>query len=169
MFFFTYGYSEKRSKTLHSVAKEKIPNFIISTCFKKHYHEIMNERWYNEKCYDLFFYLPSTTDKEKKINLHWDNVNLNHIDCSLAYLSSFSLNKEVSFRPDLLNSSDEELKNPQAEILYRFFRRIAETSNDNLVRDVDHLLAVTPRDNSKISWIRSVKQRYGSSKFKLTY
>lgn len=70
MFFFTYGYSEKRSKTLHSVAKEKIPNFIISTCFKKHFHEIMNERRYNEKFYGLFFYLPSTTDKQEKINLY---------------------------------------------------------------------------------------------------
>ena len=154
---------------MHSVTKEKIPNFIISTCFKKHYHGIMNERRYNEKFYDLIFYLPSTPDKKEKINLHWDNVNLNPIDCSVAYFSSFSLNKGASFRTDLLNSSDEELKNRQAEIFYRFFRQIAETSNDNLVRNADHLLAVTPRDNNKISWIGLTKQRYDSSKFKLTY
>ena len=77
--FFSYGYSEKRSKALYSVAKEKIPNVIISTSFKKHYHEIMNKRRHNEEFSGLFFYLLSITDRKEKINQHRDNVNLNLI------------------------------------------------------------------------------------------
>ena len=120
--FFSYGYSEKKSLVLHSVAKEKIHNAFISTCFKKHFHEIMNERWHNEEFSSVFFYLPSVTDREGKINQHRDNVNLNPIDCSLDYLSSFSYDKEVSFRPDLSNFPSKELRNPQVEILHGFFR-----------------------------------------------
>ena len=75
--FFSYGYSEKKSLVLYSVAKEKIPNAFISTCFKKHFPEIMNERWHNEEFSGIFFYLPSTTYCKEKINQHRDNVSLN--------------------------------------------------------------------------------------------
>ena len=67
---FSYGYSEKISKTLYSVAKKKIPNAIISTCLKKHYYGIMNERRPNEEFSALFFYLPSITDRKEKIKQH---------------------------------------------------------------------------------------------------
>ena len=55
--FFSCGYSEKKSLVLYSAAKEKIPNAFISSCFKKHFHEIMNERRHNEEFSQLFFYL----------------------------------------------------------------------------------------------------------------
>ena len=167
--FFSYGYSEKKSLVLYLAVKEKIPNAFISACFKKHFHEIMNKRRHSEEFSQLFFDLPSITDRKEKINQHRDNVNLSPIDCSLDYSNSFSPDKAVSFRPDLLNSPNKELRNPQVQILYRFFRQIAETSNANLARNVDHLCAVTQQDNSKISWIGPMKQRYDASKLKLTY
>ena len=67
-FFLSYVYSEKKSLVLYLVAKEKIPNAFILTSFKKHFHEIMNERWHNKEFYDVFFYLPSTTDRKEKTN-----------------------------------------------------------------------------------------------------
>ena len=57
---------------------------------------------------------------------------------------------EVSFQPDLLNSADAELKSPQVEFLYRFFRQMAETSNANIIRNADYLLATNNKDNSDI-------------------
>ena len=45
--FFSYGCNEKKSKVLCSAAKDRIPNAIISTCFKKHFHEIMNDTMRN--------------------------------------------------------------------------------------------------------------------------
>ena len=65
-FFLSYVYSEKKSLVLYLVAKEKISNAFILTNFKKHFHEIMNERWHNKEFYDIFFYLPSTTDRKEK-------------------------------------------------------------------------------------------------------
>ena len=85
--FFSYRYSEKKSLVLYLVAKEKIPNAFISTCFEKHFLEIMNERQRNKVFSGIFFYLPSITDRKTKINQHWDNINLIPIDSSLDYLS----------------------------------------------------------------------------------
>ena len=42
--FFSNGYNEKKLKVLYSGTKNKIPNAIITTSFKKHFHEVLNER-----------------------------------------------------------------------------------------------------------------------------
>ena len=118
------GIMTKKSKVLYSGAKDRIPNTIISTCFKIHFHEIMNKRLHNEEFPGLFFCLPSIPDWKEKINQHHDNVNLNPIDCSL-----------VSFQPDLLNPTNAEFGSPQVELLYWYFRQVAEGSNAILIRN----------------------------------
>ena len=105
--FFSYRYNDKKPKVLYSADKDIIPNAIISFCFKKHFDEIMNNTVRNFLV--LFFFLLSITNWKEKINHHRDNVNLNLIDSSLDYLSSFSPNKEVGFQPDLLNSANAEV------------------------------------------------------------
>ena len=91
--FFSYEYNDEKSKVLYSAAKNRIPNAIISTCLKKHFHEIKNDRRHNEESSGLFFYLPSITDCKEEINQYRENVNLNPTDCSLELLSSFCLIK----------------------------------------------------------------------------
>ena len=91
--------------------------------FKKYFHQILNERCHNEEFPTFFYFLPLITDRKEKINQYKENVNLNLIDCSLNYLNSFSPDKEVSFQPDLLNSAEAELRNPQVELLYQFSGR----------------------------------------------
>ena len=49
-----------------------------------------------------------------------------------------------------------KLRNPQVELLYNFFRQTAETSNANLIQNVDYLLASLKQDNSKL--FESVQQ-----------
>ena len=119
--FFSYGYNEKKSKVLDSAAKDKIPNTVITTSFKKHFHEILNERRHKEEFSSLFHFYSFITDRKEKTNQQKENVNFNPTDYSLDYLNSFSPDKEVRFRPDLLNSADAELRRPQVELLYRFF------------------------------------------------
>ena len=48
---------------------------------------------------------------------------------------------------------------------------MAETSNADLICNADYLIASTKekRDNSEIVWVGSTKQRYDSTKFKLTH
>ena len=81
---------------------KKIPDAFISTSFKKHYSEIMNERREKEDFSTLFYYLPSITDRKEDINQHRNNVNLSPVDCSIPFIESFSKNKE-QFNLLLLN------------------------------------------------------------------
>ena len=101
--FFSYRCNKEKSTMLYSYAKYRIPNAIISTCFKKYYHEIINKRHHGEEFLSLNFYLPSITDCKEKINLYRPNVSLNPVDCNLNYLKSFS-HEKVHFQPHLLNS-----------------------------------------------------------------
>ena len=47
--FFSYVVNEKKSSVLYSVAKERIPNAFVSTCFKKHFREVTEERQHDEE------------------------------------------------------------------------------------------------------------------------
>ena len=166
--FFSYGVNPDKSAVLYAAAKERIPNAIVSICFKKHIHEIMNERRHNEQTSSLFFYLPSITNRKEKINQFRDNVNLNPIDDSFGFLNSFSPDK-ADFQPHLLNSSDPGKRDPQVELLYNFFTQMAEASNANLIRNANFLRATEKRKNNEIVWVGPTKQRYDNMKFKLTY
>ena len=169
--FYSYRVDNKKSTVLYSVSKEIIPNAIVSTCFKKHFNQIMNERWHKEESSTLSFFLPSITDRKEKITKFRDNISLNLINCSLEFLNSFLRDKTVGFQPHLLNLSKIEKRGPQAELVYNFFRQMAETSNVNLIRNANYLLvsSTETRHNIKIAWAGPTKQRYDETKLKLTY
>ena len=61
---FFYHMASIRIKHLFS-SKQKIPDTFISTSFKKHCSEIMNERKEKEDFSMLFCYLPSITDRKE--------------------------------------------------------------------------------------------------------
>ena len=42
--FLSYGFNKNKSQILYSYSKQQIPNAFISTSFKKHFNEIMNEK-----------------------------------------------------------------------------------------------------------------------------
>ena len=46
---------------------------------------------------------------------------------------------------------------------------MAETSNANNIRNADHLLATSNKDNRDIVWVGPTKQQIDTTKFKLTY
>ena len=56
----------------------------------------------------LFYFPPSVSDRKEAINQHKNNVSLSPIDITSEFIESFSL-ESASFRPDLLNSSDEKM------------------------------------------------------------
>lgn len=143
----------------------------LSKCFKEHFSEIINELHHSEELSNLFYYLPSIKDRKGKIHQFCDKVSLNPINFSLDSLNNFSPKSEVTFQPQLLNSNDLKKRGPQIELLYKFFRQLAETSNTIFFRNANHLLAASKkkRDNVSITWVGPSKQRYNESKFKLTY
>ena len=103
------------------------------------------------------------SDRKEEINQHKNNVSLSPIDITSDFIESFSLEK-VSFKPDLLNSSDEKERKPQTEMLYGLFKHIAKVSNQNLERNIAHLNITQNRN--EMEWSNS---KFDSSKFKLTY
>ena len=143
----------------------------MCTCFKKHFREVTEERLHGGEFSNLFFYLLSITDHKEKINQFRDNDSLDPIDCSLDFLNIFSPDSNVTFQPHLLNLNDPEKRDLKAELLYKFFMQLAETSNAKLIRNADCLLASNKdgRDNCAIGWVGPNKHRYDATKFKLTY
>ena len=160
--FLSYGYDKLKSKLLYSFSKQQIPDAFVCVGFKKHFQEIMNESK-SERSSSLFYFLPSVSDRKEEINQHKNNVALCPIDITLDFIESFSLEK-VSFKPDLLNSSDEKERKPQTEMLYGLFKHIARVSNQNLERNIAHLNITQNRN--VMEWSNS---KFDSSKFKLTY
>ena len=163
--FFSYGYNKSKSKILYSYSKQQIPDAFISTSFKKHFSEIINEKR-DENSSSLFYYLPSITDRKETINQWKNNPSLVPIDLTNDFIESFSQNEQDKFQPDLLNSTDSKLRDPQVEILRSLFRHIAQKSNQNLERNVAYLNMRQSRSSNEMEWSSS---RFDSSKFKLTY
>ena len=160
--FLSYGFDKIKSKLLYSFSKQQIPDAFVSVAFKKHFDEIMNEKRSDSSSL-CFYFLPLVSDRKEEINQHKNNVALYPIDITLDFIESFSAEK-VSFRPDLLNSSDEKERKPQIEMLYGLFNHIAKVSNQNLERNIVHLNITQGR--STMEWSNS---KFDSSKFKLTY
>ena len=160
--FLSYGFDKLKSKLLYSFSKQQIPDAFVCVAFKKHFQEIMNEGR-SESSSSLFYFLPSVSDRKEEINQHKNKVSLFPIDITSDFIESFSVEK-VSFKPDLLNSSDEKERKPQTEMLYGLFKHIAKVSNQNLERNIAHLNITQNRN--EMEWSNS---KFDSSKFKLTY
>ena len=128
----------------------------------------MNETRDKEDHSTLFYYLSSLTDRKESINQCRDNVNLVPVDFSIEFIKSFSP-KKVKFEPHLLNSTNQNERAAQAEMLYGPFKHMAQVSNQNLSRNVDYLNVKEKINSENMEWsVGSTKRRYDSSKFKLT-
>ena len=160
--FLSYGFDKVKSKLLYSFSKQQIPNAFVSVAFKKHFEQIMSDD--RNETSSLFYFLPSVSDRKEEINQHKNNVSLSPVDITVDFIESFSVGEKVSFRPDLLDSSDEKERKPQTEILYGLFKHMATVSNQNLQRNIVHLNITQGRH--EMEWSNS---KFDSSKFKLTY
>ena len=167
--FLSYGYNKTKSTVVYSFSKEQIPNAFVSVAFKKHFDEIVNESSSSSKTdvkSSLFHFLPSISDRKESVNQFKNNVSLMPCDVSVELIESFSPLKDVSFKPDLLNSVNKEERKPQTEMLYGLFKHIAQISNQNLERNIVHLNLLQNQSASEMEWSN---KKFDSSKFKLTY
>ena len=163
--FFSYGYQKSKSTVLYSYQKQQIPDTFIATSFKRHFQEVVNEKK-NEDYSKMFYYLPSISDRKEEINQYKSNVSLVPTDVTLEFINSFSSEKQYNFRPDLLNSRDEKVREPHVKVLRELFKHIAIYSNQNLERNIMYLNNKLNRSSNDMEWTTN---RFDSSKFKLTY
>ena len=87
--FFNYDYDKSKSKVLFSYSKQQIPDAFISTSFKRHFNEVMNEIR-NEDSSSLFYFLPSISDRKETINQWKNNPLLVPIDFTIDFIQCFS-------------------------------------------------------------------------------
>ena len=162
--FFSYGFDKSKSKVLYSYSKQQIPDAFISTSFKKHFNEIVNEKR-NDEISSLFYFLPSISDRKEAINQWKNNPLLTPVDFSIEFIESFGTQGE-KFQPHLLNSTDKKVRDPQVAILYGLFKHMAQVSNQNLERNIAYLNLKQNRSTSEMEWSSA---KFDSTKFKLTY
>ena len=74
--FFDYGYNKENVKVLHSTRKLKISNSFKTTIFGQHRMQYEGGAFDEQKYFDIYFYLPSTVDRNEKINKYFSSVNL---------------------------------------------------------------------------------------------
>ena len=83
--FFDYGYTKDNSKILYSTKKVKILSSFKSTVFGIYKNKYEGGAFSNELSSRIFFYLPSTVDRNEKIMKHLTSV----------YLKPYNVNYET--------------------------------------------------------------------------
>ena len=108
--------------------------------------------------------------KKKLINV-FGNVNLHPLDCPYENFVNFPNNKAKIILLQNLNGQLPNLQQEAREVVLNTMRNIAESSNSNLVRNANALMA---KNDTKIDtevkfiWVRSIHQQ-NQTKFKLGY
>ena len=100
----------------------------------------------------IFFYLPSTVDRNEKIMKHLTSV----------YLKPFNVNHEAigeNFDP----ASNDFVR----ESVISYMKKVAEQSSQNLKRNANAFLSTFKHDNEKLLWPGG--KRTKSEKFAVTY
>ena len=131
--------------------KHPLPNIFYCTAFKKHHGFLLDENQKKADFSKMFLYLPSTLDRKEDF-LQWkEHVHLHPIDASYDDLKA--LNDDEDVNPALLDH--KELRTDVIGGYYKMMKKVAEISNQNLVRNSDAYISnggKIDRDN-EFSWI----------------
>ena len=150
--FFGYGYKKDNAKVLFSTQKLKIPNSFKITIFGQHRMQ------YEGGAFDgdfsqVYFYLPSTVDRNEKINKYLNSVNLKPFATS---------SKDFG---DDFDPADFGDFNRTAVV--NMIKKVALQSSQNLKKNADAFLSIVSHENDKSLW--PGRKRTQNDKFTLTY
>ena len=143
--------------------------------FQHHLKNIIARLWTREErkrifqCFFIIFLL-SLIERKRFINIVIISIfHLLIVQFHLSRAFQKKKRKREKFNPSLLNSSDQDLRKLQVEMLSGVFRQMTEYSNNNLKRNADFLLVKSNKKADNIPWVGSSKQRFDSSLYKLTF
>ena len=156
-----------KSETFYSYCsfKQPIPNIFHCTSFKKHRQYLLNEKATDRLASSIFLFLPSTLDRKEKFLQYKKSVNLHPIDALHDDLKQLNSNKD--FNPAHLEFPTRASVTP---LFYAYMKKVAETSNNNLVRNSSAFLAANGKvdPTSKFEWIDSSLEET-KEKFQMSY
>ena len=118
--------------------------------FKKHVSFLLDQNENNFKSSGLFYFLPSTLDRKEEI-LQWrEHIHLHSIDLGIDDLIQSS--GLTNINPVLLDSNQREKFLPG---YYKIMKKIAEISNQNLIRNLHAFLSAGGKIDSdnEFLWI----------------
>ena len=163
--FYSYGYDKERSKLLYCTMKQPLPNIFQCTCFKKHKDFLTHEKLNESNESSLFLFLPSTLDRKEDILQFKKSVNLHPIDALHDDLKA--MNNDKDFDPSQLDLPSRDSILP---LFYSYMKKIAETSNNNLIRNSNAFRASGGKidPTSKFEWIDSSMDDT-NDKFQMSY
>ena len=146
--FLTYGFSADHSNILFCFSKKLMPNIFHGTAFNSHKLETFAEN--KAKRSDLFFYLPSITDRKEAINRYKDQVSLAPVTSAIADICKFAP-ECYEFDPIHLDQSmtGEACANAWLT-LYRYFANVCKVSNADLMQNVYALIKDKSIDHSTL-------------------
>ena len=163
--FYSYGYDKERSKLLYCTMKQPLPNIFQCTSFKKHKDFLIQEKLNESDQSSLFLFLPSTLDRKEDILQFKSSVNLHPIDA--LYDDLKAMNNDKDFDPSQLDLPSRDSILP---LFYSYMKKIAETSNNNLIRNSNAFRASGGKidPTSKFEWIDSSMEEI-HDKFQMSY
>ena len=86
--FFTHGFSAEHASILYCYSRQSLPNVFKGTAFNT--YKLQNYAESKARMSDIFFYLPSISDRKEEINRYRDQVALVPVTCTSADISKFS-------------------------------------------------------------------------------
>ena len=167
--FYTYGFDPKKSSLLYCYSKQLMPNVFKGTAFNC--HDLLNVAESKTTLSNIFFYLPSITDRKEGINQYKDQVALVPITFNLEDFSKFSPREDYQFNPADL---DAEIGNERASLASKtvenWFHHAAKMSNNNMLQNVFALLKKEGLNQDELEWAPSLAQSMAEKgKFELVF
>ena len=164
--FYSYGYLKEKSTLLYCTMKDPLPNIFHCTAFKKHHGFILDENQKKVKFSKMFLYLPFTLVRKEDFFQQKDHVHLHPIDVSYDDLKA--IHNDIRMNPALLNH--KELRKEVMGGYYKMMKKIAEVSNQNLVRNSNAYISNRGKidPDNEFSWIDD-SYKPGKGKFQLSY
>ena len=154
--FFTYGYDAEHASILYCYSRQCMSNVFRGTAFNT--HKLHNVAEAKEGFSNIFFYLPSITDRKESVNRYRDQVSLVAVTCTDDDISKFSP-QGYKFNPAHLDLDSETDENTCArEPVIEFFHNAVKFSNSNLTQNVYALIKEKNIDQSTLQWAPSMAQ-----------
>ena len=135
--FFDYGYNKDNPKILYCTQKIKMPNSFKTTIFSQHRMQYEGGDFNTQDFSQTYFYLPSTVDRNEKINKYMGSVNL----------KSFAIS-HTEFGGQF-NPADFDF---DRSVVVELMKKVTLQSSQNLKRNADVFLSTVTHDNDKLLW-----------------
>ena len=165
--FYTYGFDPKKSNLLYCHSKQLMPNVFKGTAFNC--HNLLNLAEAKNTMSNLFFYLPSITDRKESVNQYKSQMSLVPVTTDLEDFSKFSPREDYKFNPSDLDSETPE-RSLAVENVENWFRHAAKFSNNNLLQNTFALIKKDNLNQDELEWTDSLPQsKADKNKFQLGF